>query len=117
MFPLETAVALFNSFLGVVIPLFLVVVVVGARLVRVFSKRKAQPQQADPGILDGQIEPPGPLIPVPGEPPFLATRLHQLEGAFGTFAANSAHPRELTEHPDFQSAVNLLVDLAVSVDV
>ena len=51
------------------------------------------------------------------EPPPLTARLHHLEAGFAAFAASSAHPRELPEHPDFQNAVNLLADPAVPLDV
>jgi ATP-dependent Clp protease ATP-binding subunit ClpC len=43
----------------------------------------------------------------------LAARLHRYESVFAPFASNSAHPRELAEHPQFREAVELLADMAV----
>ena len=51
---------------------------------------------------------------VPGS---LAARLHELEASFAPFSNSSAHPRELTEHPEFKQAARALADPSVPLDV
>ena len=51
---------------------------------------------------------------VPGS---LAARLHELEASFAPFSNSSAHPRELTEHPEFEQAARALADPTVPLDV
>src|SRR5262245_40944297 len=51
--------------------------------------------------------------PAPASEP-LSARLHQLESVFAPTVSNSAHPRELAEHPQFLQAVDLLIADGVS---
>jgi ATP-dependent Clp protease ATP-binding subunit ClpC len=95
--------------------LLLFLIVVLAKVINVSRRRWAlRRQQA--ALAAQQVQTPQAVIIAPAEQP-LAGRLHQLENAVAGFAANSAHPRELREHPDFQTAVDLLANPAVSVDV
>ncbi len=47
----------------------------------------------------------------------LASRLHKLDAAIAPIASNSAHPRELSELPQFIEAVGILQDAKVPLDV
>jgi hypothetical protein len=90
-------------------------IIVAAQIIRASRKRWAQRKQ-QAALAAQKVQAPQAVIIAPGEEP-LAGRLHALENAMSAFAASSAHPRELREHPDFQSAVDLLANPVVSVDV
>jgi ATP-dependent Clp protease ATP-binding subunit ClpC len=74
-------------------------------------------QSPESGAKDSAGGEPPPLIPPPRVAPLdtaaLAAKLHKLESEFAPFASNSAHPRELADHPQFKEAVGLLEDLEV----
>jgi ATP-dependent Clp protease ATP-binding subunit ClpC len=101
-----------------VVILVIIAVFLGAHMIRALRERKAKAEKTIPVSVDAPVASAAePEILGPDEPPPLTARLHHLEAGFAAFAASSAHPRELPEHPDFQNAVNLLADPAVSLDV
>src|ERR1700738_498208 len=93
----------------------IIVIFLGARMIRALRERKAKAEKTIPVSVDAPVASAAePEILGPDELPPLTARLHHLEAGFAAFAASTAHPRELPEHPDFQNAVNLLADPTVS---
>jgi ATP-dependent Clp protease ATP-binding subunit ClpC len=76
----------------------------------------------------GVSEPPKATVPSPPETPAepatvvaaegesLASRLYKLDSVMSPIAGNSAHPRELSELPEFVEAVRLLQDANVPIE-
>ena len=96
--------------------LLLIGIAVGAWLVwdarrRKHAARQNAPADAAPQSRDDTA---ASSTTVPGS---LAARLHELEASFAPFSNSSAHPRELTEHPEFKQAARALADPAVPLDV
>jgi ATP-dependent Clp protease ATP-binding subunit ClpC len=101
-----------------VVILVIIAIFLGAHVIRALRERKAKAERTIPVSVDAPVASAAePETLGPDEPPPLTARLHHLEAGFAAFAASSAHPRELPEHPDFQNAVNLLADPAVPLDV
>lgn len=101
-----------------VVILVIIAIFLGAHVKRALRERRAKAERTIPVSVDAPVASAAePEILGPDEPPPLTARLHHLEAGFAAFAASSAHPRELPEHPDFQNAVNLPADPAVSLDV
>jgi ATP-dependent Clp protease ATP-binding subunit ClpC len=100
--------------------LILFLFVVAVRTVWLLRERRAERRQKQAhqkqALAAQQVQAQQAVIIAPAQQP-LAGSLHALENAMSAFAAASAHPRELREHPDFQAAVDLLADPAVTVDV
>jgi hypothetical protein len=101
-----------------VVILVIIAIFLGAHVKRALRERRAKAERTIPVSVDAPVASAAePETLGPDEPPPLTARLHHLEAGFAAFAASSAHPRELPEHPDFQNAVNLLADRAVPLDV
>jgi len=64
---------------------------------------------------NSQPSTPAAVVALPASPP-LGERLQKLQAVFAPTASNSAHPRELSEQPEFQEAVRLLADPAVPLE-
>jgi hypothetical protein len=95
----------------IIVGLFLLVLVARAKRKRKHIEQQ-QPQPAAPA----PITHPTPEIIGPRELVPLAAQLHHIENAFAPFAANSAHPSELRQHPDFKQGVTLLADASVPLE-
>ncbi len=72
-------------------------------------------QQPAPAPAPPAAHPPPEIID-PREPAPLPAQLHHIENAFAPFAANSAHPSELRQHPDFKHGVTLLADPSIPLE-
>jgi hypothetical protein len=96
--------------------LFLLVRIIRAkRQRRLVAQQQAQQASAPP------VTPaPQPLVPPeiigPRDPVPLAAQLHQIENSFAPFAASSAHPSDLRQHPDFRHGVALLADSSIPLE-
>jgi ATP-dependent Clp protease ATP-binding subunit ClpC len=79
-----------------------------------FGDGAAAPSKApEPAVQDAAAEAVA-AIPVEGES--LASRLYKLDSVMAPIAGNSAHPRELSELPEFLEAVRLLQDADVPLE-
>ncbi len=94
---------------------------VAARFLRLPSWARAlstaPAETAGPASPDGQEVPAAVAAALAQEQESLASRLHKLDGAIAPIASNSAHPRELSELPQFDDAVRLLQDAQVPLDI
>ncbi len=79
-----------------------------------FGDASSKPPAApEPAVHDA----PADAVPaVPAESELLASRLYKLDSVISPIAGNSAHPRELSELPEFLEAVRLLQDADVSLE-
>jgi ATP-dependent Clp protease ATP-binding subunit ClpC len=101
------------------IPLIIIGIFLLVRLIKAKRQRKQTASESQAAPAPASETPQQVTVPEiigPREPLPIAAALHQIENAFAPFAANSAHPSELRQHPEFKHGVVLLADAATPLE-
>jgi ATP-dependent Clp protease ATP-binding subunit ClpC len=95
----------------------MIAIVLAGQAIRLWQRRRKPVQKLT--ITQSTVTPAPSEVtasPVTAAQTPLAAELHGLEGAFAPFGASTAHPRDLSVHPAFQHAADLLADPSVAMD-